>query len=477
MKRQRMSKFQVHRRLIPAVYSGLLLILVSAASGAQVTRLDIEQAVMRALRSSDELKFARLDYNFEAYRYRLGLRDFMPAITLGYAQDDAVAYYAPDSHLKEVSVGIDQLLYAGGARIHERRILADQLHIRSAAIEEMEKELRLEVMNRYVQIIKLGLQVAILEEGLSMAREQVLIATEELELGEITRLDYIDIELAVQDLEIELAVLQQEQDLLEFELKELLHISTINTLELAGRINPDFRGMLVREDAKYYIEHALEHSLDLRKREAEITAHSDAAKRALHSWLPRMSTQLELSVAGDEFPLTEPGFSVGVNLDFSVPLVPFRTGITAGSRRMEERSLGLSSSAELGENLTEWQSLRIARIGLRKAETEMRTAYRALEQSVLQQIHKRSFLLETLRLEEKKLELQAQKRSIEALMLEIGEITRLEYLESGIELTRQRIDQLSRIVGLFQMEALLLAQCGLELLERSHRYILSAEAE
>ena len=107
----------------------------------------------------------------------------------------------------------------------------------------------------------------------------------------------------------------------------------------------------------------------------------------------------------------------------------------------------------------------------------MRTARRALEHSVLQQIHKRSFLLETLRLEEKKLELQAQKRSIEALMLEIGEITRLEYLESGIELTRQRIDQLSRIVGLFQMEALLLAQCGLELLERSHRYILSAEAE
>ncbi len=477
MKRQRMIKFPGQRRLIPAVCFGLFLILVTATSAAEVTRLDIEQAVMRALRSSDELKFARLDYNSEAYRYRLSLRDFLPAITLGYTQDDAVAYYAPDSHLKEVSVGIDQLLYAGGARSHERRILAEQLHIRSATIEEMEKELRLEVMNRYVQIIKLGLQVAILEEGLSMAREQVLIATEELKLGEITRLDYIDIELAVQELEIELAVLQQEQDLLKFELKELLHIPTINTLELTGGINPDFRGMLVREDAKYFIDHALEHSLDLRKREAEITAHSDAVKRALRSWLPRMSTQLELSVAGEQFPLTEPGFSVGINLDFSAPFVPFRTGITAGSRRAEERSLGLSSSAELGENLTEWQSLRIARIGLQKAETEMRTARRALEHSVLQQIQKRSFLLETLHLEEKKLELQAQKRSIEALMLEIGEITRLEYLESGIELTRQRIDQLSRIVGLFQMEALLLAQCGLELLEHSHRYILRTDAE
>jgi outer membrane protein TolC len=477
MKLQPMNRVPGPRRLIPAACLGFLLFVVTATPGAEVTRLDIEQAVIRALRSSDELKFARLDYHYEIYRYDLSLRDFLPALTLGYTQDDAVAYYAPDSHLKELSVGIDQLLHAGGARIYERRILAEQLRIRSAMIEEMEKELRLEVMNRYVEIIKLGLQVAILGEGLSMARDQVLIAAEELKLGEITRLDYVDIELAVQDLEIELAVLEQEQDLLEFELKELLHIPMVNTLELTGGINPDFRGMLPREDAQYYVDHALEHNLDLRKLSAEITAQSDAVKAARRSWLPRMSTQMELSVAGEDFPLTEPGFSVGVNLDFSTPLVPFRTGITAGTRRAEERSLGLSSSAELGENLLEWQSLRIARIGLQKTQTEMRTARRAVEHSIQQQIRRRSFFLETLRLEEKKLELQAQRRSIEALMLEIGEITRLEYLESGIELTRQRIDQLSRIVSLFQMEVLLLAQCGLELLERSHQYILRTDAE
>ena len=57
-------------------------------------------------------------------------------------------------------------------------------------------------------------------------------------------------------------------------------------------------------------------------------------------------------------------------------------------------------------------------------------------------------------------------------MLEIGEITRLEYLQSGIALARQRIDQLSLIVSLFQMEAVLLAESGSEMLERSHRYIL-----
>jgi len=477
VKQQSMAGTMGGQRSIPALCLGCVFLLAALAAGAQVTRLDIEEALKRALRSSEALRYARLDNQFEISRYRLSLRDFMPDVVVGYTQDDAVAYYAPDSHLKKLSIGIDQLLYTGGTRIQERGILAEHLRIRDRTIEDMEKELRLEVMNRYVEILKLGLQIVILGESLAMARDQVKIAAEELELGEITRLDYVDIELAVQDLDIELAVLEQERDRLEFELKELLHIPSINSLELSGAIDPDFRGMLPDADPRYYVDCALKNSLDLRKRTAEITALGDAVKQARCSWLPRVSTQLELSVTGERFPLTDPGFSVGVNLDFSAPLVPFRTGISAGSRRPEERSLGLSSSVELGENLTAWQSLRVARIGLQKAETEIRAAQRTLEFSILQQLKRRSFLLDTLRLEEKKLKLQEQRGSIEALMLEIGEITRLEYLQGGIALTRQRIDQLSRIVSLFQMEAVLLAQCGSDMLQHSHRYILLTDAE
>ena len=127
---------------------------------------------------------------------------------------------------------------------------------------------------------------------------------------------------------------------------------------------------------------------------------------------------------------------------------------------------------DIGENLMSWQTPRLARIELRKAETTMATDCRALEFSTLQQLEGRTFLLDALRVGEKRLELQTQRFSIEALMLEIGEITRLEHVESGVELALQRIEQLSRIVSLFQIEALLLARCGLDSLELCHRNIL-----
>jgi outer membrane protein TolC len=465
------------QRAFSALFVVAVLFRSAVPASAQVTRLDIEQSLERALRTNKALQYARLDYRFEVSRYDLSLRDFLPAISVGYARDDKVAYYAPDSRLKELSIGIDQLVYAGGARIYERRNLAAGLRVRERMIQEMEKELRLEVVNRFVEILKLGLQTRILEESLAMARDQVSIAAEEVKLGEITRLDYIEIELAVQDLEIELATLQQEEVRLKFELKELLQVPSNHSLLLSGAINPDFRGMLPDRETHYYVECALEYSLDLRKQQAEIKDLSNRVKQARCSWLPRMSTLFELSVSGESFPLTNPGFSVGINLDFSAPLAPLHTGITAGSGGAEERSLGLSSSVEVGENLMGWQTPRIARIGLRKAETKMETARKALEFSILQQLKGRSFLLDAIRLGEKRLELEEQRLSIEALMLDIGEITRLEYLESGIDFTRQRIDHLSRIVSLFQMEAILLAKCGLDTLERSHRHVLGTVSE
>jgi hypothetical protein len=107
----------------------------------------------------------------------------------------------------------------------------------------------------------------------------------------------------------------------------------------------------------------------------------------------------------------------------------------------------------------------------------MQRAERALEFSILQRLERRAFLLDTLLLGEKRLRLQDRRRDLQTLMLEIGEITRLEYLQDGITVARQRIDHLSRIMRLFQMETLLLAQCGLDLLYGSHRYILLSDSE
>jgi outer membrane protein TolC len=440
-----------------------------------VIRIDIEEALSRARRNSDAIHFAELEYEEQIGRYRTTVRGFFPQITLGYAQDDAVEYYAPDSHLRRISLGVDQLLYAGGSRVHRRRTLAQGLRMHQRTIEQMASDLRLEVVSRYVEILKLKLQIAILEENLKHGRDQVLIAEQELSVGEITRLDYLEIELEVQSLVIDLARLRQEEYRMTSEMKELLGIDPACGLELSGAINADFEGMLTVMQAEQYVDCARANSLEIERRSAEIRALRAALREARNDWLPKVSSRVELSLAGEEFPLSAPGVSMGLNLDFNTPLLPFRSGITGGYGYPEERSLGTSTSAQLAENLEGLRSVRLARIELRKAEAEKDRYERTLEYSVRQEFKTRSYLLDDIRLERRRLDLMTRRQEIQALMLEIGEITRLEYLQSGIELARLRIEQLSRIVSLFLVETTLLSYCGLEGLEGTHSHILTAE--
>ena len=80
------------QRTAAALSVGLVLVLAASQAGAQTTRLDIAQALTRALSGNHALKYARLDFRVEVCRYHLSLRDFLPAITVDYAQEDSVAY-------------------------------------------------------------------------------------------------------------------------------------------------------------------------------------------------------------------------------------------------------------------------------------------------------------------------------------------------------------------------------------------------
>jgi len=463
-------------RFFPALGLLLFSLLPCPKAEAEAIRLNIDAALDQALQCSSVLKHARLDYAFEKARHALSLRAFLPELTIGYSREDAVVSYAPDTHRRRMFIGIDQMVFAGGTGIRERKAAAQELRLRRWEIAAMERNLRMEVVSRYVEILKLGLQIRILGESLSSGREQVLIAAEELRVGEITRLDYVEMELSVQDLEIELGILEQEQESMHFELAQLLEIDPDCSLELSGSINPNYRGMLPEQDPGFYLAQARRNSLDLKHCDADINQARLAVEQARSGWLPRVSAQVEMGVAGEQFPLTDPAFSVGLDLDFATPLIPFHSDLSAGTSRAGERSLGVSSSADIGENLNVLQSHRIARIELYRAEVQRHRQQRNLEYSIHRQFDSRNYLLENLLLEARRLQLQQRRHEIEAVMLDIGEITRVEFLQSGIELVRQRVDQLSRIVSLFQLESNLLAVCAPQMLESAHKRIVLAGA-
>jgi outer membrane protein TolC len=437
--------------------------------------IGIGEAISLALENNDELRFGRFDRSIAMEKLHLGVRAFLPELSLSYAQSDSASYAGPDSRSRSVSLGLTQLVYAGGARLQARRMQQIGLRFQDATLEGLRQQVGLEVINLYVEVLRFRVQQQILRESHGNAAAQAQVAAEELRLGEITEIDYLEIVLALKDLEIELARSAQEEERLLFELRSALGLGRDHPLILTGRINPEFDGLLGRQDPEYYLAAARAHSLQLQQQRAELFDLQATLRRARFSWVPEVSAQLQLSAYGESFPLTEPGFSVGVSLDWAVPILPGKLSASLGKQNPLERSASSSTSLAVAEDLEGIYSTTVARLNVRRAAAALETADRDLEFAIRQQLRGRAALRDALRLLREKLALAQRRRRVEALMVEIGEITRLEFVESEIELAKLRVEVLAQVVSLFNAEVALLRQCGLPDLEGSHQALFTGE--
>lgn len=453
----------------PGVSAWLLALLgaVTLACGArplvaaEPRELGIEEAVALALQSNPELRFARYDRRIAASHYRLGVRSFLPSLSVSYSQNAAVSYFNPDSRTRRIAVGIEQLLYDGGVRRYDREMRRLSLSFASTSYNRSVERLVVDVVTNYAEMIQLSQQRAILEEAYGNALRQLTIAREEVALGESTEIELLEIALQVKDLELEVDQTVRREELLALRFGRLVGLPEGVLPVARGRINRSYSGFLEEATAGPYLARARLESLELVRRRIELDNRREELQQVRRRWIPAVSATAEVTLAGESFPLTEPGFSVGLSLSFATPVLPAETGVTVGRKGEFDRSAALNASARPVENLEEIYSEEVAllaaqrsRQGLLDFENDMSFAAR----EGLLQVDASGSALVLLR---EKADLELRRRRVELLQLEVGEITRVEFVEGEIDRARLQIDLLAAVVGLFKSEIGLLQSLGL----------------
>jgi outer membrane protein TolC len=467
----------------------LILILIIQVSGfslpleftdnhteESILTINLEDAINLALDNSIELRYALYNQKIAQANLRIGYRQFLPELSVGINQNDSVNYNQPDSHTKQLSLGIQQLIFDAGrlsAGIENQR---NQIHIDSLNLELSREELVFTVIKLYIDLINYRQKKAIQQETYNTALIQYEIAKEEFNLGMITELDYFDIDLSMKNLEIELEATEQEERLILFKFARILGYEPESPIPVpAGYINPDYTGFITETNSEYWLELAREESLEFISRRFQVSALSDTLQNARFSWLPEISLKFTLTLSGDEYPLTEPGFSLGVNFNFAIPTFPITASTTIGKRDPDERSRSYSLGGNVADNLQEVYSIRVAKLNLAQAANELidfETDFRFNIQESLINLdnHQRmlNLLFEKLEIEEKRVEIQK-------LKLELGEIQRIDYLKSEIKLSQLKIELLSNLVTLFTQEVSLLRMSGMPHLIETYSYIITEE--
>ena len=452
------------------VYFSLLFIVVTLPASGDESFL-LSKAIETGLKNNKSLDYARDENRIGVKNMHMKYRKYFPTLNLGYSSTDTVTYFADDTHSKQLSATLTQLIY-------DRGVLRSSIHLEKErlALEVHQNEVNqnafiFSVIDSYKNVLELEKELEITRQARSVVAQQVEIGHLERNLGEITQFDYLELELALADMDIQISQISQKLDESKSEFASVLNIKTCDVPTLAGELNYLYSGF-VNESSDYYVSQAMKNSLIIK--EIEFSEHKVAADYALlrKKYVPDISLSCTAAVSGESYPLTEKSFSVFLNLDFDTPVLPSSISAGIGKNSDEQRFRKVIADADVMGNSDSFYSSQNGKIAVEQTRWNLEKYKRECQDEIAER-HKAILVLkENLVLARRRIELEQKKVEIEELKVQLGEEKRIDYVESQIALAQNRIKVFQTISQLYSMEIAFMNLCGIGSAASSGRYLI-----
>jgi hypothetical protein len=179
------------------------------------------------------------------------------------------------------------------------------------------------------------------------------------------------------------------------------------------------------------------------------------------SWIPKIEATADFSVSASVFPLDESSFSLGLNFTFQPPLFPGTVGLQAGKSNPRERNASVTSEVNIGENLEGLVDPLTAESTLYKTQLQREELRRSIFFQVSALSQSINLDIQRLDINRDRIKLETEKLNIEEKRMEMGELTRLDYVKSEISLADQKTELIESIAALYINEKNLEKICGI----------------
>jgi len=410
--------------------------------------LRADDAARLAVGNSRELKNAAWSRLIKEGTWKLGLRAYLPRLSLGAQENDRVSWTGADSFMKSYSLTLEQLIWDGGRTSLSREMERAELLVLDKQIRRQAVETADAAVSAYRRTVSLRATLEIREAICSFFEEQRNILSRELELGMAVPIDLTAADIALAGARLEVMNLRVDLEDAERSLGEFLGMETLPPL--SERV--DMRRTPVLPPPGMAGELARERNPQVEENRFVITQREAEMKLAGRSWIPAIQLKAGAGLSGQKYPLTKPSWSVGITFEFSAPWLSGSFGGTAAWEPPHDRSAGLQGSLNPLPNPAGAYTKKQAELALRAAKETYtdtrqqlgRKAEFAVEKCRLMD-RKRLIVLESLELEEKKFNLAE-------LKLEMGLLTRTELMDARLELAKKEIAGVESAAALLEAE-------------------------
>ncbi|MBR4159202.1 MAG: TolC family protein [Spirochaetia bacterium] len=428
-------------------------------SRAEADDLNLRQAIDIGIKNNLNLEFAQKENRLALKNVHMKYREYLPSVNVGYSLSDTVSYYADDTHSRQINVGIKQMIYDKGTLRASIKIEKERLALEAKKNKQDREAFIFSVIDNYKNVLELEKELEITRQARSVVAQQVEIGLLERDIGELTQFDYIELELALADMDIQILKITHKLTQSHLDFATVMNMRPDEIPPLSGELNYLYNGCLSGSE-NYYTELALNNSLELK--EIEFAKHKAASEYSIlkKKYLPEVSLSCNASVYDDSFPLSEKSFSVVLDLDFSTPGLPSTISAGLGKNSSDQRYRTFSTDVDIMGNSDMLYSEAGGKVAYDKARWNCEKYARECRSQVIERYRNILVLVENIDNARKRIELEEKKVSIEELKVQLGLEKRIDYVESQMELAQNRIQIFRAISDLYSQETALMSLCG-----------------
>ena len=406
------------------------------------------QAADMAVSASADLRFESREQKVRENAWMLGLRSYLPRLSISVQENDRLQEIGADSFIKNYSINLDQLLWDGGKLSMSRRLEQMELNLLNSRIERMADDIAEAALAAYRGVLSARTILAIRKTSLESLEEQLKILEKEIEIGLALPLDLAEAEIALAEVRIDIISLEYDLAEMEQQFADLLGLDALPGLEE----EIDIQRAALLPSVRSSVSLAEEKNPDLAQVRFSIVKRQAEYRYASRTWIPTFRVNGSFALTGHEYPLSRHSWTVGMSIDFSNPWLHNSFAFQTGRESPRDRTANLQNTASPVPDPAASLGKRQAQLALDLERERYALAFERTGRFA-------RLMLERCRLADQRrgiaveaIEMAAKRYSLEEIRLGLGQITRLELMQASIICTEKEIAAVESAIALLQAE-------------------------
>lgn len=415
---------------------------------------DPTEIISFGINNSKEIQENKKFYQEKIKSAKFALEPFLPQIGINFSNSKNVPIESPDTKIKSINISINQKIYDNRKeeltyKYNKQNALMDYLTFLQSI-----KNFELEIIEKYYSLILQHKSIQLNEELLLSMHNELKIYEYEYNNGIGLKSDLIEYQISVNELNNKINDLKNEEENIKTDLLNILNInSPEEVIFTESNSQLKIEKEKIKKQQKLIEEKIITNDIELKKIDLETSFQKKQNFMNKLFFLPSISLHGEVSFSGNNFPLTQPTYSVSLVLSFdSLPFFPtnFSNSLSVNKKRINSASNNFSTS--IVPELNYFSNQRLRKISYNQSLIIQENKLKELKKSTTQLINQHDSLIDFILLLTESIRLKEEKLSIIEYQSKNGLIKVSDYINEKINLNEAKINLLNQQINLLLIQ-------------------------